>query len=148
MHARELADVDAVTDDPPLRYVVLHHTGHGPDHFDFMVERSPGSSLLLTWRITPGCGEAETPAEQLDDHRRAYLDDEGEVSGGRGSVRRVDAGTCRVGPADKMVFAAWACERRPDDDGGLILCIGRDLDDPRRGTVYPAGRITKVAWAG
>ena len=137
-----------MTNDPPLRYVVLHHTGHGPDHFDLMVEWSPGSALLATWRITPGRGDAETSAEQLDDHRRAYLDYEGEVSGGRGVVTRVDAGTCRLGPVDKEFFAAWVCEARPDDDGDLLLCIGRDLDDRRRGTVYPAGRITKVAWAG
>jgi hypothetical protein len=38
----------------------------------------------------------EVAAEQLGDHRIAYLDYEGEVSGGRGSVIRVAAGTYKL----------------------------------------------------
>ena len=32
------------------------------------------------------------PARSLPDHRLAYLDYEGEISGGRGTVRRIDSG--------------------------------------------------------
>src|SRR5687768_10877900 len=79
-----------------LRYVVLHHTGYGEDHYDLMFETAPGS-MLATWRSP--CWplqEIHTPLELLPDHRRDYLDYEGPVSGGRGSVRRVQAGTHTV----------------------------------------------------
>jgi hypothetical protein len=51
-------------------------------------------STLRTWRLTaPPSSEAICLAEPLDDHRVIYLDYEGPVSGGRGSVRRWDSGT-------------------------------------------------------
>ena len=73
-----------------LRYVVLRHVGHDRPHFDLMLERDGGS--LRTFRVEkwPVTGRQElTP---LADHRRVYLGYEGPVSGGRGSVRRVEAG--------------------------------------------------------
>lgn len=76
---------------PPLRFVVLHHTGVAEPHYDVMVETSPGL-LLSTWRAPnwpPRDGDVWT---RLEDHRRAYLDYEGPISGGRGEVRRVAAG--------------------------------------------------------
>ncbi len=44
-------------------------------------------------------------AAQLADHRLAYLDYEGPVSGDRGTVRRIDAGTyeCRQRAPDRFV---------------------------------------------
>ena len=35
-------------------------------------------------------------AERIADHRRVYLTYEGEISGGRGQVRRIDAGAAQV----------------------------------------------------
>jgi hypothetical protein len=71
------------------RYVILEHD-HPYRHWDLMLE---AGDVLRTWRL------AETPqpgrpvrAELIGDHRRAYLDYEGPVSGGRGSVTRWDAG--------------------------------------------------------
>src|SRR5262245_24230462 len=71
------------------RFVILEHD-HPSLHWDLMLE---SSEKLLTWRL------AETPvvnktivASPLPDHRVLYLDYEGEVSGGRGSVRRWDSG--------------------------------------------------------
>lgn len=53
--------------------------------------------VLRTWRLRdfphPGLAVA---AEPLPDHRKAYLDYEGPVSGGRGTVAQVDAGEYRV----------------------------------------------------
>ena len=48
---------------------------------------------LRTWRLA-GCpdGVGAIDAEAIDDHRLAYLDYEGPVSGGRGQVRRWDRG--------------------------------------------------------
>ncbi len=71
------------------RFVVLEHD-HPRLHWDFMLEVH-GS--LRTWRLAsqpcPGCAIAATP---LPDHRLAYLDYEGPISGGRGSVVCWDRG--------------------------------------------------------
>jgi hypothetical protein len=52
--------------------------------------------VLATWRV--GAAPADVPpegapAERIGDHRLAYLSHEGEISGARGTVRRVEAGT-------------------------------------------------------
>jgi hypothetical protein len=75
---------------PPLnRFVLLHHNWPFP-HYDLMLE---WHGVLKTWRLPeiPKPGVALT-VEAIGDHRLAYLDYEGPVSGGRGEVRRVDAG--------------------------------------------------------
>ena len=53
-------------------------------------------SALLTWSIPPQCSLGISfvcPATPLPDHRKHYLDYEGEVPGNRGTVSRIDAGT-------------------------------------------------------
>ena len=81
------------------RFVLLYHDCpphlDKPSHWDFMLE---DEDVLLTWALAqhPTALEAEgSPivAAQLADHRLAYLDYEGPVSGNRGHVTRVDAGT-------------------------------------------------------
>ena len=72
------------------RYVILEHDW--PEkHWDFMLETG---AVLLTWKLTgapkPG---VDIPAEKSVDHRLMYLDYEGPISGGRGSVSRWDGGT-------------------------------------------------------
>jgi len=50
--------------------------------------------VLRTWRLSePPKPEHPVEAESIGDHRLMYLDYEGEVSGGRGQVRRYDYGT-------------------------------------------------------
>ena len=74
-----------------VRYVVLEHRRDGV-HWDFMLEVEPGGALR-TWAVdAPPAPGLTLPARALADHRAAYLDYEGEVSGGRGRVRRVDRG--------------------------------------------------------
>lgn len=72
------------------RFVILEHD-HPQRHWDLMLE---AGDVLRTWRLAarpqPG---ASVSAEPAFDHRRLYLDYEGPVSGGRGSVVRWDAGT-------------------------------------------------------
>jgi hypothetical protein len=72
------------------RFVVLEHD-HPSLHWDFMLE---AGGVLRTWRLSalPEAGRAVAAAASFD-HRLAYLDYEGPVSGGRGQVRRRDAGT-------------------------------------------------------
>ena len=49
--------------------------------------------VLKTWRLLAEPDSASViPAEVSPDHRQHYLDYEGPVSGGRGSVSRWDAG--------------------------------------------------------
>lgn len=80
------------------RFVVLKHetpTGSArPLHWDFMVERG---DVLQTWALAeePTVGR-EIAAEPLPDHRLAYLDYEGPISGNRGSVTRWDRGECTI----------------------------------------------------
>ncbi|SFH55451.1 DNA polymerase ligase N-terminal domain-containing protein [Planctomicrobium piriforme] len=71
------------------RFVILIHDW--PQlHWDLMLE---GEKALETWRLSqePNVG-VEIAAERLPDHRLAYLDYEGPVSGNRGSVKRWDGG--------------------------------------------------------
>jgi hypothetical protein len=72
------------------RFAVLEHD-HPTPHWDLLLEHG---DVLLTWRLsappTPG---AAVDAEKAFDHRLVYLDYEGPVSGGRGSVTRWDGGT-------------------------------------------------------
>jgi hypothetical protein len=81
----------------PLRYVVLYHDGIDKPHYDLMFEDAPGGKLL-TWRSAAWPIERHTPLEKLDDHRREYLDYEGPLSGDRGFVRRIEAGTYQARP--------------------------------------------------
>ncbi len=83
------------------RFVLLRHelpASHERDsHWDLMLEIGP---TLRTWalpcELTPehdACSDDRGPAIALADHRRAYLEYEGPVSGDRGFVVRCDQGT-------------------------------------------------------
>jgi hypothetical protein len=72
------------------RFVILEHD-HPVVHWDLMLE---AGAALRTWRLARA---PSTPGEVIDalalpDHRLFYLDYEGQVSGGRGVVKRWDAG--------------------------------------------------------
>jgi hypothetical protein len=72
------------------RYVVLEHD-HPVLHWDFMIETG---DVLRTWRLAlPPKPGPTIAALSLGEHRRAYLDYEGPVTGNRGTVVRWDAGT-------------------------------------------------------
>ncbi len=73
------------------RFVILAHDWPVP-HWDFLVE---AGGALRAWRLlAEPAVDADVSAEPNGDHRLAYLDYEGPVSGGRGAVSRWDAGTC------------------------------------------------------
>ncbi|MCB9893387.1 MAG: hypothetical protein H6839_02945 [Planctomycetes bacterium] len=76
------------------RFVILEHTVNGEAHYDLMLEVEGQEKLrtfqLARWPLSVG---ESCLCRRLDDHRRAYLDYQGEVSGGRGVVRRVESGT-------------------------------------------------------
>src|SRR5580704_4874815 len=72
------------------RFVILTHD-HPTLHWDLMLEENDG---LRTWRLARSPDDKEPiAAEALPDHRPAYLDYEGPVSCGRGTVKQWDQGT-------------------------------------------------------
>ena len=93
------------------RFALLEHVGAPDDpagrHFDLLLEAGPA---CRTWRlmVVPAAGGDAVVAIELPPHRLEWLDRlAGEVSGGRGFARRVDAGgydllSC---DADDMVTA-------------------------------------------
>ena len=91
------------------RFVLLEHTGHPDDpagrHFDLLLEEA---DACQTWRLAeiPVAGGGPVAAEPLPPHRLAWLEIEaGEVSGGRGFARRVDAGTYQRAPGGEIDLA-------------------------------------------
>jgi hypothetical protein len=79
------------------RFVVLRHeTPPGyprPTHYDLMLE---WGLALRTWALAEWPLASGLVAEELPPHRREYLDYEGEVTAGRGSVARVATGDFQV----------------------------------------------------
>jgi len=75
------------------RYVILEHDWP-KIHWDLLLDVG---STLRAWRLWEEPGEGVTVRAEINaDHRRIYLDYEGEVSGGRGVVRRWDSGVYQV----------------------------------------------------
>jgi hypothetical protein len=94
-------------------------------HWDFMLENE---AALRTWRLSrqpsaPGPIEAQA----LADHRLAYLDYEGPVSGNRGSVRRFDRGEFAhvVETAERIVIELYGAVLR----GTAVLERSGDGED-------------------
>lgn len=90
------------------RYVLLEHTG-GPDdpaglHYDLLLE---DGDACRTWRLAaiPTAGGGVVAATEIARHRLVWLDaiDE-DVSGGRGHVRRVAAGSFSPVPGSANAF--------------------------------------------
>lgn len=78
------------------RFVILHHSGFGREHWDLMLEHQ---GVLVTWKLLKEPrAKADLPieADRIGDHRLSYLDYEGPVSGNRGMVARVDSGAVKI----------------------------------------------------
>jgi diacylglycerol kinase family enzyme len=111
--------------------VVLEHTGAADgDHFDLMIEGA-AEGKLLTWRVGSGPDawtDGDLQARRIADHRTVYLTYEGEISGGRGRVRRVAEGDVQILAEDER---GW----RVRFDG-----LGGEIWLPRGEAVPPAAR--------
>jgi hypothetical protein len=81
------------------RYAILTHD-HPFPHWDLLLE---WGESCRTWRLldAPACG-ATVRAQELPPHRLAYLDYEGPVSAGRGTVARWDAGEYAIEDAAEL----------------------------------------------
>jgi hypothetical protein len=75
--------------------VLLHELPDGSSHLDWML-RAPDAASLMTYRMTNRVDQMAAGgvagATRLPDHRLAYLEQEGRVSRGRGTVRRLARG--------------------------------------------------------
>lgn len=107
-----------------MRFVVLRHVPpRDKPHFDLMLEDSSG--LLRTWRcdrLPDAAWQAVTP---LSEHRDVYLRYQGPVLG-RGWVRRVECGNCRI-VADREVVVRAILR---SGQGCGVLEIERNRDSP------------------
>lgn len=123
-----------------LRYAILHHSGIPEPHFDLLFEAIPGSDLA-TWRSPVWPITTPTLLTRLKDHRRAYLDYEGELSQRRGRVERIAAGTCTIEIGED---AHWTIRLltgvRP-----ATLRIARQAGDDWLATVVDAERLNDGA---
>jgi hypothetical protein len=77
------------------RFVVLHHTEAAKGaHWDLMLE---DGEALATWQVFAWPpGRRAVRACEIFRHRRRYLEYEGALSGGRGTVLRVDSGDYEI----------------------------------------------------
>ena len=79
------------------RFVILRHDNTAGTHWDFMLEFGP---VLRAWALQDepmmGVPGNIIEAAALPDHRLAYLDYEGPVSGGRGRVECCDSGSIQI----------------------------------------------------
>lgn len=93
------------------RFAILDHDWPHP-HRDLFLERD---GVLKAWRLPAAFDPSSPiPATATADHRLAYLDSEGPVSGDRGSVSRWDGGGLEweLHSADEIVVRL----------GGIHLC--------------------------
>lgn len=107
------------------RFALLIHDSPRGLHYDFLLE---AGDVLKTWAL-PRLPEAgvEIPCDVLPDHRPLYLDYEGPISGGRGTVSRWDRGEfvadawneseIRVQLAGERLIGRIELRRLPDDAG-------------------------------
>ena len=108
------------------RFVILHHDSPRGEHFDFMLE---AGDSLKTWALPrPPEAGVEIDCDALADHRLAYLDYEGPVSGERGAVTRWDRGTYTL---ERQSEAEWAVELAGARLTGKVALL-RSADDPKR----------------
>ncbi|MDR1384912.1 MAG: hypothetical protein LBJ67_13850 [Planctomycetaceae bacterium] len=96
-----------------MRYVLLKHIKENDFHVDFLLDC--GKKQLLTWQVKninffrwltnnidfSDCSEIstntiETPCQRIVDHRRKYLDFEGEINNNRGFVEKIEWGEWKV----------------------------------------------------
>jgi hypothetical protein len=86
----------------PLRFAVLRHEGIDAPHVDFLYETAPGS-MLQTWRLPTWPIREVQEATRIRDHRRAFLTYQGQLTGARGTVMRIDEGTCTVATLPRRI---------------------------------------------
>src|SRR6476620_3805752 len=96
----------------PLRYTVLWHHDITEPHYDLMFETLPRSDLA-TWRSPTWPIEEAIEVVRLKDHRRFYLEYEGDLSDRRGRVDRAGGGSCEVNIGEAGVWTVRILDGGP-----------------------------------
>ena len=118
------------------RFVVLRHVDRLGVHFDLMIDVGDG---LATWKMSAppeAANKVGIICRRIGDHRRAYLEYEGPISGDRGEVSRHDCGSCFchektddawiVEFRGRLLMGWYKLERcRPDDQDWLLRFVRR-----------------------
>ena len=108
------------------RFVILRHDSPQGVHFDFMLE---AGGVLKTWALPqPPQAGVEIECNALGDHRLAYLDYEGPISGERGAVTRWDRGNYTI---ERQSDAEWTVELAGETLKGQATLL-RSTEDPKR----------------
>ncbi len=105
----------------PRFALLAHHDAPGGDHMDLLLENR-AAGTCWTWRLDGPPGDRATRARRIADHRTHYLAHQGEVSGGRGRVTRLDRGWYELhGPRARRTMAV----RLHGLDGTIALTLPR-----------------------
>jgi hypothetical protein len=119
-----------------MRFAVLHHTGWPghDDHYDILLQNAVGASEDDRVLLAFATRENRFPAAgalllRRDNHRRLYLEHEGDVGGGRGNVARADEGALESIAQDGKSVAFTLCGKKligsfrivPLEDGSYSL---------------------------
>lgn len=88
--------------------LLRHDLPDGSHHFDWMLARDDDGPLL-TFRLTRDISlDSDTfEGDLLADHRRAYLEYEGDISANRGSVVRIANGLCSIEREAHQAINLW-----------------------------------------
>ena len=108
------------------RFVILEHLWRGV-HYDLMLE-DEAAGCLRTWAVDPPFGfgpTADREARRLPDHRLAYLDYEGPISGDRGVVKRIARGDYEPASWDEDRIGAVLVG--DGASGRLLLTLSRPI---------------------
>lgn len=115
--------------------LLRHEQADGSWHYDWLLAR-PGEpeGRLVSFRVrerVDGDAVERFDAEAMADHRREYIEYEGEVSGGRGRVVRVARGRCVL-----LELEVGRVRVRGDWGSGLVEWVGED-----RGAAWEFRRV-------
>ena len=78
-------------------FTILQHNTTGDEyHWDFLYEQADACLTFSVPKEAVNGKEIRCVATRLPDHRLAYLEYEGPVSGNRGVVRRIDSGKYEI----------------------------------------------------
>lgn len=86
-----------------FRYSILWHSDIDEPHYDLMFETSPGSALA-TWRSPVWPITSPVSLKKLRDHRPAFLNFQGSLSGDRGTVTQIAVGMCEITIDEKLTW--------------------------------------------
>ncbi|HWB18981.1 MAG TPA: hypothetical protein VG711_01680 [Phycisphaerales bacterium] len=129
-----------------VRTVVLRHElPDGNEHYDWLIASgTEEGSPLVTFQCARSVQEVEKSAEleRIADHRWVYLEFEGEISGNRGSVRRVAEGNVEI------VEVGWIDAANAGKSPNIEALSGKQLRIEWRTNGENMKQMVRLEWGG